>query len=156
MSDLKAAAIRVAVLKALIDKVTAVDETARGELLAAMLDSGAEKVTAELADGTKVSSVSLCGGDKAVARVVDDRAFLAWVKLHRPDEVEEKVRASFKKVVLDEAAATGEEIPGVELGISKAYVANRFKTGGKDAVAEAWTKGTLSLREVLALQSGGE
>ena len=156
MSDLKALAVRVAVLKALVDKVTAVDQAARVDLLTAMLDSGAEKATAELPDGTKVSSVSLCGGDKATARVVDDAAFFAWVKANRPDEIEEKVRASYRKAVLDDLAKTGEEVPGVELGTSTPYVSNRFKTGGKAAIEQAWAQGALTLPEVLALPAGGE
>ena len=156
MSDLKMLAVRVAVLKALVEKVTAVDQQARAELLEAMLDAGAEKATAELPDGAKVSSVSLVGGDKVTARVVDDAAFLAWVKKNRPDEVEEKVRASYRKVVLEDIAKTGEEVPGVELGTSSTYLSNRFKPGGKEAIEAAFTKGALTLPEVLALPAGGE
>lgn len=156
MSDLKALTFRVAILKALADTVTGAAQQARGDLLTAMVAAGAEKATAELPDGTKVASVSLCGGDKATARVVDDAAFLAWVKANRPDEIEEKVRESYRKAVLDGITKTGEEVPGVELGTSTAYVSNRFKAGGKDAIAQAWAKGALTMPQVLALPAGGE
>jgi hypothetical protein len=157
MSDLKRLALRVATLKTLTDRIEEVDKDARTELLAAMQTVGADKVTPELPDGTKISSVSVAGGDKVTARVTDPEAFLRWVKENKPAEVEERVRDSYKKKLLDDLAAAGEEVPGVELGTSRAYLSNRFKTGGKDAIAAAWTDGTLQLGEVLALpMAGGE
>lgn len=156
MSKLKTQATRVAVLKTLADKVAEVDKQARAELLATMQEIGAEKVTAELPDGTGVASVSLAGGKGARAAVVDDRAFLAWVKANHPTEIEERVSDAFKKRFLDELAQNGEEVPGVELGTARPYLSNRFKTGGKDAIAAAWAEGTLQLGELLALPAGGE
>jgi hypothetical protein len=157
MSDLKKLALRVATIKTLTDRIEEVDKDARAELIAAMQNVGASSVTPELPDGTKISSVSIAGGDKVTARVTDPDAFLRWVKSNKPAEVEERVRDSYKKKLLDEVAATGEEVPGVELGTSRTYLSNRFKTGGKDAIAEAWSNGTLQLGEVLALpMAGGE
>ena len=156
MSDLKMQAARVAVLKTLADKVAEADREARAELLATMQEIGAEKVSAELPDGTAVASVSIVGGKGAKAVVVDERAFLAWVKANHPMEIEERVSDAFKKRLLDELAQNGEEVPGVELGTARPYLSNRFKTGGKDAIAAAWVEGTLQLGQVLALPAGGE
>ena len=156
MSQLKADAMQVAALKTLVDEVTKYDKDIRAKLLASMQEIGAEKVSAELPDGTVVASVSLAGGKGAKAMVVDERAFLAWVKANHPTEIEERVSDAFKKRLLDELAQNGEEVPGVELGTARPYLSNRFKTGGKDAIAAAWVEGTLQLGQVLALPAGGE
>ena len=156
MSDLKTKAMQVAVLKTLADKVAEVDKQVRAELLATMREIGAEKVTAELPDGTAVASVSAAGGTNVKAFVVDDWAFLAWVKENHPTEIEERVSDAFRKRFLDELAANGEVVPGVELGTARPYLSNRFKAGGKDAIAAAWAKGTLQLGQILALPAGGE
>jgi hypothetical protein len=155
MTDYKAKAVPIAVLKVLIDEVTSHDQKARAELLTRLLAAGVEKVSAELPDGTKVASVSVRGGDKFTARVVDDAAFLRYVKEHRPEEIEEKVRDSFKRSFLDELTRNQEEIPGVvELKPSMPYIHNAFKPGGQAAIKRAWYSGALTLPEVLAIESG--
>lgn len=151
MTGMKALALRVAVLKALADKVADAATNARGELLRQMAEAGAEKVAAELPDGRKVASVSMAGGNKVTAVVVNEAELLAWVKSTRPDEVEERVRPSYRKALLEDLARHGEEVPGVELGLSRTYLSNRFTGGGEDVIAEAWARGALELPEILAL-----
>lgn len=156
MTDMKTLALQVAVLKDLTDRLAEVTARAREELLAQMEAAGAEKVTAELPGNVKVASVSRAGGHKVTAVVVDEAELLAWVKETRPDEVEERVRPAYRRVLLDELGRKGEEAPGVELTLSSAYVSNRFAAGGKDAIARAWASGSLGLSEVLALPPAAE
>jgi hypothetical protein len=156
MSALKADAMQVAALKTLVDEIAKFDKPARAKLLADMQEIGAEKITAELPDGTVVASVSVAGGQGVKAFVTDDRAFLAWVKDNRPTEVEERVSDAFKKRFLDDLAKTGETVPGVDLTDARPYISTRFKPEGRDAIAAAWAEGTLSLGQILALPAGGE
>jgi hypothetical protein len=155
MSDMKELALNVAVLKALADKVAEAAAQARTALLQEMAATGAEKVTAQIGDH-KVASVSLVGGHKVTAVVVDEADLLAWVKQHRPEEIEERVRPAYRKALLDELGSNGEEVPGVELSLSTAYLSNRFAGDGKAAIAQAWTSGALALPEILALPAGGD
>jgi hypothetical protein len=160
VSDLKEQARRVAILAALGERITEAAQQARAELVADMREIGAEKVTAELPDGTAVASVSLAAGSKARAYVADEAAFTKWVAAEHPSELEYTVRPAFRKRVLDGATrpSDGQLAPGVELADSKPYLSNRFKSGGKDAVAEAWRDGSLAelLPGLLAIEGGEE
>lgn len=160
MSDLKEQARRVAVLTALGERVTEAAKQARAELLAEMTEAGAEKVAAELPDGTQVASVSLAAASGAKPYVADEAAFTRWVAAEHPSELEYTVRPAFRKRVLDGVTTEGGgEIPaGVELSDPRPYLSNRFKSGGKDAVAQAWRDGSLAelLPGLLAIEGGEE
>lgn len=156
MSQLKQDALEIAALKTLVDEVAKYADPKRSNLLRKMQEIGAEKVNAELPDGTVVASVSIAGGNGAKAAVTDDRAFLDWVRANHPTEIEERVNDTFKKRFLDDLAKAGETVPGVDLVDGRPYLSTRFKTGGKDAVAAAWSEGALQLDELLALPAGGE
>lgn len=157
MSTLPELALRVSVLKALADRVAKADTQTRTEIKAAMETVGADRVTAKLPDGTPVAAVILAGADSApTAYVRDEAAFLGWVAEHHPDEIVRRVRDSFKAKVLDDAAKTGEAIPGVELAEKTPYVSRRFKPGGRAAIAAAHSSGVLPLADLLALPAGDE
>lgn len=144
MSDLKEQARRVAVLAALGERITKAAEQARAELRDDMAKLGADAVTAELPDGTRVSSVTLAGGSGGRAYVADEAMFARWVVAEHPSEMEYTVRAAFRKRLLDELSEARGTVPGVELSEPRPYLSNRFKSGGKDAVAEAWRDGSLA------------
>ncbi|WP_395109834.1 hypothetical protein [Actinomadura sp. SCN-SB] len=156
MTGMKAQALRVAVLKALADQVAAAAAEQRNDLQRRMVETGAERVTAELPDGTKVASVSIAGGHKVTAVVVDEAELTAWVREHHPEHLEERIRPAYRKALLEELGRNGEEVPGVELTLSTAYLSNRFIAGGKDAIARAWAAGALDLPRILELPAGGD
>jgi hypothetical protein len=121
MGDARQAAIRVAALKALDDKVSEAYERARVDALASL--SPGDRLHAVLADGADIGTVWVEGrGPKP--KVLNPAALLRWVKDNHPDEVEtiEQVRESFLGVLLSRAenvdgeavdAKTGEFLPGV-------------------------------------------
>lgn len=157
MSRINVLTLRLAVLQALTDRIKQVNDETRIELLGQFATFGAEKAGATLPDGTRVASVTVNGVDKrAKAKVVDPSAFLRWVKENRPDEVQETVRDSYRRSVLTEVESTCEEVPGVELSDPAPFLKCTPAKGGKDAIAEAWRTGALSLPEVLELPAGGD
>jgi hypothetical protein len=149
MTVLREQALRVAVLRALTDRIIEARDAARDELQATLADLGADRATAEL-DGTKVATLTLAGG-KRTARVVDDREFLSWVREHRPGEVEQRVRDAYRSQLLAAASAagapvdpnTGELIPGVEVADGSPYIKTTFTPGGRERIAAAWAAGEL-------------
>jgi len=143
--NLREAALRAAVLRALADRIKEASDEARADVQRQLEDTGASQAKVDLA-GQPIATVSLAGG-KPTARIVDERAFLAWVQANRPTEVEVKVRESYRKAVLDADGAdpaSGEFVPGVEITDSTPYVSVRFTGGGRAAVAAAWQSGALT------------
>jgi hypothetical protein len=161
MSQLRDAATRVAVLKALRDQIDAEYNAARGELtgelLAAWREQRQDRAPAELPDGSTVATVSLTKPKDTLA-VVDERAFTAWAKTAHPEEVTVEmrvaVRSSYRSALLAEMTKTGaivdpqtgEVVPGVALlpGGEPSTFSLRFAKGGREAVAEAWRRGDLT------------
>ena len=144
-------ALRLAVHKALTDRLKAargqLDEEARREL------EPGDRVTVKLPSGERVGSVTLAQG-RATARVVDERAFIAWVAEHYPHELVQAVRESFKRTVLDMVrheggwldTTTGElvEVPGVEVTVGDPYPTVRLTQDAPQLIAEAWQRGDLA------------
>lgn len=89
--SLKDTCLRVALSKARSQKASADHETAREKaewaLLQAVLESGVDRVTVTLPDGTKVATVTVLKGRTEVT--VDEKALLKWVEEVTPSEVEE-------------------------------------------------------------------
>lgn len=161
---------QAAVLKVLLDTVKAAYEGVRGPADDRLRDlyeqDGVLSVEVRITGyPTSVAKVTLSPGEAAVA--VDQAARLAWCKLRYPEEVEtetittERVRPAFVKVldsrlkvdddgvVLD--PETGEMIEWarrVPAGPPKSTMT--FAPGGRDAIAEAYRRGVLSLPELLA------
>ena len=149
--NLRSLTLHAAVLKVLADEIAARQMLVKAACAAAFTEAGASQAVPVLPDGTKVATVSLAGGDGKSASVTDDGAFLAWVKSRHPGEIEEAVRDSYKKKLLDGAKkagraydpVTGEPVPGITIRDSQPYVSVRLKPGGHDAIADAWQAGEL-------------
>lgn len=146
--NVREAALRAAVLKVLSDRIREEYDAARIDIHQALVDVLAEsgvagKVTVNL-DGQPIATVSLTGG-KPSARVVDEAAFLAWVRKTHPTEIEERVRPAFTKTVLDAGGidGNGELADGVDVHAGTPYVSTRFTPDGRAAVAAAWQAGRL-------------
>lgn len=146
--NVREAALRAAVLKALSDRVREEYDTSRVDVDAALRElseqTGAASVKVTLGEQV-IATVTLAGG-KPSARVVDEDKFLAWVVENRPTETVQRVRESYRKAVLDAGGVdpvSGEFVPGVEVVDGSPYVSTHFATGGREAVAAAWRAGTL-------------
>lgn len=157
MADMKGAARTAMSAQLLSSVITDEHKPVKVDLLASMLDAGVERVGVTNDDGVKFGTVSVTAGT-AKARVVDDRAFLAWVIARYPDEIAQVVRDSFVKKLLDAAteagepvdATTGEVVPGVELVDGKPYLTVRPTADAKERMRE-----TLIASGLLQLPSGG-
>ena len=144
-------AMQAAVLKALLDEVSARVKVAKADAEVAFRETGTTGAGAQLPDGTKIATVTYAGGDSKSARVIDENAFLAWVLKEHPEQMELVVRPTFQRGLLDAAEkagqpvdpSTGETVPGVTVKNTTPYVSIRFKPGAKEAVAAAWRAGEL-------------
>jgi hypothetical protein len=128
-ADARQAAIRVAALKALYDKVREAYNQARADAVAAL--SPGDRLHAALPDGADIGTVSVVAG-KTTAKVTNPAALLEWVKINAPDEVETvaRVRESYVGALLARCenvdgaamhAKTGELLPGVRFDTGDPY-----------------------------------
>ncbi|MFI6443788.1 hypothetical protein [Kitasatospora sp. NPDC050543] len=172
--SLKDAATRAAVLATLYDEIGTQLKAAKAEmqagLKAAKAETGTRQIGAELPDGTPVAKITLVTPDPA-AEVVDDEAFLTWVRQHHPDNVTRRfvteVRPAFVKSLLAEMTVAGcpqwcdqetgevHTVPGVKLQPRAAYHRTTFETHGKAAVAAAWQAGQLTNIALPQITPGG-
>lgn len=156
--NLRAAALKPAVLKVLGDAIAEAIATAKQAVRDGFNETGASQTVAALPDGTKVATVSLAGEGKKSASVTSPRALLAWVLAHHPGETETIIRDSYLKKLLETAKAegraidpaTGELVPGITVGDASPYVSVRFKTGGREAIIAAWQRGELTDIDLVA------
>jgi hypothetical protein len=129
MSDAREAAIRVAALKALKDRVVDAYNQARVDAAGALTPG--DRLHAALPGGSDIGTVS-CSPAKTTAKVTDPASLLEWVKVNAPDEVENvpRVRDSYLGVLLARCenvdgaamhAKTGELLPGVRFETGEPY-----------------------------------
>ena len=151
-------ALEAVVLKALLDEISDRVKAAKARMEAAFTETGTTGTIPQLADGTKIATVTYAGGDSRSARVTDENAFLAWVLSEHPEQMELVIRPAYQKGLLDAAEkagqpidpATGESVPGIAVKNSTPYVSIRFKPGAREAVAAAWRAGELAGVEIVA------
>jgi hypothetical protein len=146
MSDARQAAVRVAALKALLDKVRDAYEQARADAGATL--SVGDRLHAALPDGADIGTVSVTAG-RTTAKVTNPAALLEWVRVNAPDEVETVavVRESYVGALLSRCenvdgaamhAKTGELLPGVRFETSDPYTRVTQTHEQQAAFAEAW------------------
>lgn len=166
MSVLSAAG-RAAVLKALADEVTAAYKQARGDgdeqLRHLHLEAGADRLEVRVPGVTQpVARLSLVPAKPSAA--VCEEALLAWCRTRYPDEVQtvEQVRASFRqalleRLVIDEDGVVSDPVTGERIDwlrpvpAGPGHTTMTFTRTGREAIADAYRTGALSLPEVLAL-----
>ncbi len=171
--SLKDAATRAAVLSALADAIGDELKTAKAELQAelkaAKQETGTQQVGVTLPGGQDVGKVSLVQ-PKAAAVIVDDKAFLEWVRSVRPGEVTSRVvtevRPAWLSLVLKEITAVGavqwcdketgelHDVPGVEMQGRAAYTRMTLPDEGRMAIGEAWRAGALTHLAIPQITAG--
>lgn len=192
MATPREAAFRVAVLDALHRRVKKALDQARAEaapVFAEFRRQGSTQVEVALPSGERVGTVSIKAGGETL--VVDEEALLKWVLNTRPDEVEvsvssaalsrpdvvayvrkfhphlveQKVRPSYRTVLLEQLTEDGELIDHATGEVAKVAERRRRdpdgsfqltfasagngRPNGRDRIAEAWQSGELSIADVL-------
>jgi len=157
MSDLQAAARRVVAAKLIGDVLKEEAEQARRSTLELMDQLGVERVRVTDESGANLGAVTIAAGRVSV-RVVDERAFVAWVARNYPSELVQVVRDSFKEKVFaavkkhaeqgDPTAVgpDGEVVPGLEVVHGTPYVTARPTADARERMRELLTQsGVLAL-----------
>ncbi len=137
----------VAALKAVGEILGSQQSTEKDALLRALKDAGIKQQEVTLPDGSKLASISVAAG-RTTARITDSAAFLEWVFNHHPSEIETlkttRVRPAYERSVLEAAKkagepvdATGEIVPGVEVGEGDAYLVTKLADGAHQRVLSA-------------------
>jgi hypothetical protein len=151
MADARQAVIRVAALKALLDKVKTAYDQARVDALEAL--SPGDRLHAALPDGADIGTVTVVDG-RTSAKVTNPAALLEWVRVNAPDEVEQvpRVRESYVGALLSRCenvdgaamhAKTGELLPGVRFETGDPYARVTQTTDQLAAFVAAWAGGDL-------------
>ena len=160
MTNLPDLALEEAALKTLADAVLDRLKEVKAEMQEALETTGASHVDAKLPDGTKVATLSR-SDPKPTAVVVDEKAFLAWVRANSPHNVTSRlvteVRPAYQAALLAEMTAAGvteiadretgvvDEVPGVEIRATRTTTHRCLPTkDGRDAIAKAWRNGELA------------
>ncbi|WP_432051213.1 hypothetical protein [Streptomyces xiamenensis] len=170
MTDLPELALEEAALKALADLVGERLKEVKELMQQQLVDSGATRVDATLADGVKVATISRRSPTPA-AVVTDEAALLAWVREYARGEVSTRVvtevRPAYRKRLLDEITAAGtprvcdadtgelHDVPGVEVRATRSATHSvRLAAGGPEAIAAAWRSGALGHLGMPQLSAG--
>lgn len=150
--DAREVTLRLAALKALLDKVKDAYGTARNEALVA-LDPGDRK-SAVTDSGRDIGTVSYVKG-RTTLNVSDTAALTAWVQENAPTEVESTVRvrpaylaALIKRCRVagrDVFDVTGELVPGLRPTIGEPYVSAKQSDDQYEAFTAAYMEGELLL-----------
>jgi hypothetical protein len=168
--DLAQLALEEAALKALSDTVNDRLKEVKNAMQEQLVDNGISKVSATLPDGTKVATISRSDA-KPAAVVVDDDAFLAFVRSIAPGEISTRlvteIRPAYRTSILAQMTAAGvariveletgelHDVPGVEVRATRALTHSvRPTAGGKEAIAEAWRNGALAHLNLLQIEAG--
>lgn len=169
--DMQQLALEEAALKSLADAVNDRLKEVKATMQEALVNGGIGKVDAKLPDGTKVATISRSDA-KPAAVVIDDEAFLAWVRTVAPGEIASRVvtevRPAYRTLLLGEMTAAGvpewadketgevHQVPGVEVRATRSLTHSvRPVAGGKEAIAEAWRNGALAHLDLLQITAGG-
>lgn len=150
MSDLQTAARRLAAIKVFEDMVSAEKHSSRAEVMQELLDAGITRLNIQMPDKTVLGTIGVTKG-RETARIVDERAFLAWVRENAPEELIETVRDSYRRSVLKQIQGGGEIPDGVEMSQGGPYPTVRLAEGATEAVLAAVRSGVI---EPLALPGG--
>jgi len=100
MTDIDQIARQLAFLGALKDGIGKLYEQARQDYQRAATAGGTRERARDVLDnnGVELAAITLPKA-KTVGVITDERAFLAWVRKHRPEELEQHVRSSFIELV---------------------------------------------------------
>ncbi len=155
--NLRELAFQLSAITLIADAAKEAKDRLRREFAAALDEVGADAAKAVL-EGEEIAKVSLIH-PKTSAEVLNDKAFVDWVRSNWEYEIIETVRDSFKKHILESVAnvdgkaiypRTGEVLEFISFNSRDPYISTRFKDGGRAALLEAFRAGALNPSEVMA------
>lgn len=161
--NLKEATLRAAVIKLLMEKLTAADKVGRIEGLGLFLEArdshGLKSTEVRLEDGTLVANATLPQPKDSI-EFVDD-AFLAYVEAERPDEIVKLVNPAFSTAIKRHLTVEGDAVVDTRTGEVVEWARVRpagqpknftitFTRDGRDAIAQAWQDAPETVLEFLA------
>ncbi len=141
---MKQNALDLAIATLMADVVKDHRDHLRQELVEDFKELGADSSKVKI-DDQVIGKVSLVEPRPSPV-VFDENAFFKWVAENHESEVVMNVRESFKKYILDNVIAegneavlktTGEIIPGILFQLRSPYVSMRFEKTGRDVLSEA-------------------
>jgi hypothetical protein len=148
MSDkpksLRDLALEIAAVTTMVDHLTIMKDELRDSFQRTAAELGADASKA-MWEGKEIAKISLIN-PKPKPYIIDEKAFITFVKLFHADEIVESVRESFKKVFLDRIVPhedgaidpeTGELFDFVEFREGKPYISTRFQPEGRTRILEA-------------------
>lgn len=152
---------RAVILDELAERVDRALTEARTEVRDAM-DAG-DRLNITSSAGVVLGSVTMANG-RVTARVVDVRAFTAWVQQHCPDEVQTTVREAFRLAVLQASRKAGEpcapdgtlDVPGVVVAIGDPVPQIRRSDEAAAEIDRMFTAGEIDLRALIRELPAGE
>jgi len=155
--NLRELAFQLSAITLIVDAAKVAKERLRREFASALEEVGADAAKAML-EGEEIAKVSLIH-PKTSAQVLNESAFISWVKENWEYEIVESVRDSFRKHILDSVEnvdgkaiypGTGEVLDFINFNSRDAYIATRCKDGGREALIEAFRAGSVTPNEVMA------
>jgi len=148
MSDkpksLRDLALEIAAVTTMVDHLTIMKDELRDKFQRTAAELGADASKA-MWEGKEIAKISLIN-PKPKPYIIDEKAFITFVKLFHADEIVESVRESFKKVFMDRIVPhedgaidpeTGELFDFVEFREGKPYISTRFQPKGRTTILEA-------------------
>lgn len=102
-------AVQAVISKVLVDLATPVYNQIRSGLRDEM--TVGDRRTAMLDDGTEIGSVTHVHGREPELGILDEDAFLEWVKANHPDWLEQQVKPHFRQQAIEMAKRGLDEIP---------------------------------------------
>jgi len=147
--------VELAALKAVGDHIKVATELAKAEV-AKQFRRGTVSAFIGDEDATEDVGTIVVVPDRHAWGVVDEAAFLAWVKVNRPSAIVESVRSSDKTSILEAIGKDkdGEVPDGVARVKSTGYVQVKQTAKQRDALIEAAADGRLPSLPILQIGAG--
>lgn len=155
---IKELSLKLAAVSLIADEAKKTKDHLRAELKSEMDAIGADRVKAELGDD--VVAYVMTTKPKFKWEVVNEQAFVRWVKENHPTEIVETIRESFREVILDKfnhqddvvIDPNGEVVDWLVGNIADPYLTTKFQADGRDRLKDAIVGNVLDAKKMLELE----
>ncbi len=157
--SIKEMSLKLAALSLIADEAKKAKDRLRAELQIEMDKLGADRIKAELGDQT-VAYV-MTANPKFKWEIVNQKAFVDWVKSNFASEIIESVRESSVDVLLAKLQYVddlvidhnGERVDWVVGSTSDPYLMTKFAQDGRDKLKDAMMTNAIDPRKMLELEN---
>ena len=156
--SIKEKSLKLAAVSLIADEAKKAKDRLRAELLEEMDDLGADRVKAELGD--EVVAYITTTKPKFKWEVLNEAAFVNWVKENMPFEIVESVREASRDVILNRFKyvddqvidQNGEVIKWLIGTESNSYLTTKFHSDGREKLRDAIVGNSIDAKKVLELE----